>query len=282
MWRYLKAAFWVRPRIPGLGAVPVNALAAIAFGIFGFVNAGFWLLGLAAVGGFTVMLASHRGFQRHVKRQEFQRERIRAEEQMALLVQQLEMPFREKLGALRSKCAKVLQYQREGQTEEALVDQNREALRKLEWAYLKLLTAQQHLREQKSEVDDRGLRKQIAQIEEEMRNETLGPAIKESKAATLEILRRRLALNERREETLREIASDLTRIEAQVDLVLENAAIQGQPQSVSTNIKFASQLLDGGVAFGDAAEAVALVDNSFGEPPLTATRAPEPVGQKSA
>ncbi len=36
MIEYLKQAFWAGPSLPGLGRLPVNALAVLGFGILGF------------------------------------------------------------------------------------------------------------------------------------------------------------------------------------------------------------------------------------------------------
>ena len=46
MFRYLRAAFTARPRVPGLGGVPFNLLGLAGFGILGAANPAFWALGL--------------------------------------------------------------------------------------------------------------------------------------------------------------------------------------------------------------------------------------------
>lgn len=50
MPRYLKEALLVRPRFSLLGGVPVNILAAIAFGIRGIAHPGLWPLGAGVFG----------------------------------------------------------------------------------------------------------------------------------------------------------------------------------------------------------------------------------------
>jgi hypothetical protein len=101
-------------------------------------------------------------------------------------------------------------------------------------------------------------------------------ALRQSKAATLEILKRRLANIERREQSLEEVESDLTRVESQVDLILDNAAMQGKPQTISTDIELASDLVSGGM-FGDAESTVADLDRDYGKP-RTATKTAVPEG----
>ncbi len=56
----------------------------------------------------------------------------------------------------------------------------------------------------------------------------------------------------------------MTRIENQVDLILENATIQGKPQTISTDIQLASDLV-GGAAFGDSQVVIADLDEAFGQ-----------------
>jgi hypothetical protein len=81
----------------------------------------------------------------------------------------------------------------------------------------------------------------------------------------LDILKRRFANVQRREQSLEEVESDLTRVESQVDLILDNAAMQGKPQTISTDLELASDLVSGGM-FGDAESTVADLDRDYGKP----------------
>jgi hypothetical protein len=82
-----------------------------------------------------------------------------------------------------------------------------------------------------SEAD---LARKVATLEADLRNGIDAESLRQSKAATLEILRERLGNVRRRQESLEEIDSGLTRIEAQVQLLIENASIQGKSHTVST------------------------------------------------
>ena len=63
-WEYVKAAFWkpVRSRI--LGAMPLTQMLLVSFGLAGFFNPGFWLLGLAAVVAFVGGRSASERFQK--------------------------------------------------------------------------------------------------------------------------------------------------------------------------------------------------------------------------
>jgi hypothetical protein len=81
-------------------------------------------------------------------------------------------------------------------------------------------------------------------VRRELGYEKITPTLRTSKQATLNILEKRLANLERRGQSLAEIEGDLERIEAQVELARENAAMGSQPETVSANIQLASRMLD--------------------------------------
>jgi len=62
--------------------------------------------------------------------------------------------------------------------------------------------------------------------------------------------------------SLQEIESDLNRIDAQVDLALENATMQGQPQAISGNIDLFSSALDENF-YGESAKTIANLDQTL-------------------
>src|SRR5262249_10912101 len=98
------------------------------------------------------------------------------------------------------------------------------------------------------------------------------PSARESKTATLAILQKRAENFGRRHESLEEIASDLARIEAQIELVLENTTLEGKPQAIAANLDLASQTLDSGV-FGSSAADIADVDAAYAQAPPPRDRA---------
>lgn len=261
MFRYLKAAFWAAPQISGLGRLPVNLLVLIGFAILGFGHPGFWLLGLALEASYLYALTTNDRFQKVIDAGERQLTSDSAQHERQVLIGKLTPGARARLEKLSGQCARVLQLEREAQTEDSIFEGNSEALRKLEWLYLKILVAQQNLQALGS--GEAGLRRQIEILQAEVRADRLSRSLRESKAATLQILEKRLANLERREQSLAEIESDLTRIEAQVDLALDNAGMRGKSETISTNIDLVSQLLDDSV-YGDSGSSIAALDRTFG------------------
>ncbi|HKD50065.1 MAG TPA: hypothetical protein VKB90_04660 [Candidatus Acidoferrum sp.] len=264
MWRYLKAAFFVGVEVPALGRVPVNALAAAGFLILGFGHPGFWFLGLAAEAAVVPALAFNKRFQKVVDAEDKQLSTGDSQSKRSSLVKLLPGEYQSRLTGLERRCDKVLEVYRNAQAEEFLIDTNREALENLKWVYLKLLIARYHLLTAGTEDTPESLEKRIKSLEGELQNGSESPALRQSRAATLDILKRRLANIQRREQSLEEVESDLTRVESQVDLILDNAAMQGKPQTISTDIELASDLVSGGM-FGDAESAVADLDRDYGK-----------------
>jgi hypothetical protein len=269
VWRYLKAAFLVSADVPALGRLPVNVLAGAAFLILGFGHPGFWLLGLAAEAVVLPSLAFNKRFQNYVEANERQLTSGDSQVKRSALVQTLPPEGRKRIDSLDRKCAKVLEVYRNAQADDFLIETNREALDNLKWVYTKLLIARVHLLTAGTDDTAESLQAKIASLEKDLQNSRETPALHQSKAATLDILKRRRANIERREQSLEEVESDLTRVESQVDLILDNAAMQGKPQTISTDLQLASDLVSGGL-FGEAESAVADLDRDYGQPRASA------------
>jgi len=145
VWRYLKSAFFVSVDVPSLGRIPVNVLAATAFGILGFAQPAFWLLGLAVEAAVVPALAFNPRFQKVVEAQSLERSQGNADQQRQTLVKLLEASAQKRLWDLAKKCNQILDVYRTQQAEQYIIDSNDQALKNLEWVYLKLLVARHHL-----------------------------------------------------------------------------------------------------------------------------------------
>jgi hypothetical protein len=245
MWRVLKEAFLARIRTPLLGDMPVNAVAVACFGILGFANPGFWFLGAGLEAAYLLSLVSNRRFRKWVEARSKFEESTDARVQRSELLARLDAAGRARCAALEEKCARILQLYGERQVEDFLVEGNRAALDQLGTFYIQLLAARHNLESKNAAQTESELRRQVAAFEKDVAQQNLPASVRESKSATLAILRKRLENLGRREQTLEEIDSDLVRIEAQVDLALDNALIEGKPQVISTSIDLVSHLLDG-------------------------------------
>jgi hypothetical protein len=266
VWRYLKSAFLVSVDVPSLGRVPVNVLATTAFAILGFAQPAFWLLGLAVEATVVPALAFNPRFQKVVEAEALETSQGNADQKREALVRLLESAAQQRLWGLAKKCSQVLDVYRSQQAEEYIIDSNDQALKNLEWVYLKLLVARHHLLNPASETEE-SLGKKIQELESDLRGGEESETLRQSKTATLNILKKRLATMHKKQETLEEIESDLTRIDNQVDLILENATVQGKPQTISADIELASDLL-GGSIFGEDESAISALEKTYAQKPV--------------
>lgn len=264
MWRYLKSAFLVSVDVPGLGRVPVNVLGAAAFGILGFAQPAFWFLGMALEAAIVPALAFNPRFQKLIQAQSLQNSDADTVQKRRALVNILEPSAKQRLSSLIDKCNQVLDVYRSQQTENYILDSNSQALSSLQWVYLKLLIARHHLQSPVNNETEQSLDKKIQELDADLKDGEETESLRQSKAATLGILKKRLLNVRRKKQTLEEIESDLTRIDSQVDLILENATMQGKPQTISTDIELASDLL-GGSVFGEDESAISDLEQTYGQ-----------------
>lgn len=249
--------------VPGLGRIPVNALGAAAFAILGFAQPAFWFLGLAIEATVLPALAFNPRFQKVVEAQSLQLSQGDAAQKRLALVKVLEPSARQRLSAMIDKCNQILEVYRSQQAEEYVLDSSNQALQSLQWVYLKLLVARHHLQNPMNSDTEQSLDKKIQEIDNDLRDGEETESLRQSKTATRAILKKRLANIVRKGQTLAEIESDLTRIDNQADLLLENASMQGKPQTISADIELASDLL-GGSVFGEDESAVSDLEQTYG------------------
>jgi hypothetical protein len=262
VWHYIKEAFFVRAEVNGLGHLPVNVLLACAFGILGFAQPAFWLLGVAVEVVVVAGLAFNPRFQKYVQAKELQTAQDDDESRRQELIRLLDQKSSDRRTLLSAKCQRILDVFRNQQAEDYIIDSNRDALNSLKWTYLKLLVARHHLLSPPDNETEATLEQRIADLDRQVADASEPESLRQSQAATQAILKKRLVNIRRREQTLAEIDSDLTRIEAQVDLILENATMQSKPHTISTDIELASDLLGAGV-FGDDEQAVSALDRKY-------------------
>jgi len=237
MFRYLSAAFVARPRVPGLGAIPVNLLALAGFAIVGFAVNAFWFLGLGLEAAYLFGLASNARFREIVDARTATAPAVRPQSAgWEQLVGELGGPERTRLMALKAKLQRVIALYDRFHADDITSGQNRDSLLALLGHYARLLQARENLAMQWTDDDDRELRGQAGAIEAQLKQAVLSEELRNSKTRTLEIVQARIENQKRRTQMGEEIESELNRIEAQFDLALENAAMSSTPQAISSDL----------------------------------------------
>ena len=245
MFRYLSAAFTARPRVPGLGEIPVNLLALAGFGIVGLASPAFWFLGLGLEVAYLFGLASNTRFREIVDARSFSAPPSRQQsEGWEQLVGELGGPERSRLMALKAKLQRVTSLYDRFHADDLTSGQNRESLLALLGHYARLLQARENLAQQWTDNDDRELREQAGALETQLKQADLSEELRNSKMRTLEIVQARVENQKRRTQMGEEIESELNRIEAQFDLALENAAMSSTPQAISSDLAIDPERFD--------------------------------------
>jgi hypothetical protein len=241
--RYLWHAFFARPDIPLL-RLPWNAI-----GLAGAAVAG-WMLGdpnIWAVAGageliYLFTLASNEGFQNSIGNRRLGERHGDTEDARKQLLSRVGGAARQRYKRLEDKRARLETLYRDHMSDDLFFEGNRDALQKLTWLFLNLLVAQRNL-VVAPESDERDLQKQIAQLERELASTSGSASLRDSKEATVRLLRERLDNIQHRATSLAEIEADLARIETQFDFVLEEATLRGRPTAISANVELTSDLL---------------------------------------
>jgi hypothetical protein len=244
MLKYLKEGFWVSPHVPGLGRVPVNLLAVVGFGIFGFAESSIWLVGLGLETAYLYACFTSERFRRPVDAREMVLESAESKKKKAELVAGLTPPRRERLRRLEARCGRIVQRYRQTNVDPAVAEANEATLRQIAAFYLELLLVEQNLAELETETSEPMLRKDIQTIGTELKAIALSEPLRESKTSTLQILEKRLANLSRRRVALGEVASNLQRLEAKVELALENAGMSREVEIIAMEVDMTRPLLD--------------------------------------
>ena len=174
MFRYLRAAFTARPRVPGLGGVPFNLLGLAGFGILGLANPAFWFLGLGAEAAYLFGLASNRRFREIV---DGRGREVRVPEEPGAgwerLVGELSGAERGRLMELDAKLQRILGLYERFHADDLTSGQNRESLLALLGHYARLLLARENLARHWTDDEDAELRERGLGLEADLRAEGL-------------------------------------------------------------------------------------------------------------
>jgi hypothetical protein len=240
-WEYVKAAFWkpVRSRI--LGAMPLTQMLLAAFGLAGFVNPGFWLLGLAALVALVGGRSASERFQRFVDAERLLARQGTAEDRMQAAYERLDPSSQARYKALVAVCLEILGL---GPGESGLTDFRAGNLNQLLSLFLRLLASREGITDTLARVDRRELEASIENLTKRLSaaGDPEGPLAR-SLRATLQIEEKRLANLETGEQNLAVVDAELERIEQQVRLVREESAVSRSPEAISARLDAVSRTL---------------------------------------
>lgn len=267
MMRHLFEALKVRTRIPGIGRVPLQPLlllaaVGLAIGVHPIAGAA----ALVAQGLFTIGLARTPAFHKWVRARDVEAKLSRREDQRQKLIERLEPERRDRLFELSKVYLQIEELHAAAPDLPLQTTSHLHSLEQLQWLYLKLLIGQQMLSQDDRSDEARKLRRECRRLSEDLELRDVPDDVRKSKAATLELLRRRLDAIRQRGRTLQRIESDLLRIEASMGLALEHAALDAHPPALTDHVELSTRTLDDHL-FQELESTVHELDESFGTVP---------------
>jgi chromosome segregation ATPase len=238
-WELVVEAFHRKPPNRKLGPVPWNKVALIATAILGLGNPGFWLLGVAGELAYLYLSANSPRFRNLVRAKRLEGERTSTEQQIETWLAELSPAGKGRFEALTASCRdvqKVYETLRPGGL--SVIDEQRwRGLDQLLWLSLRLSVSLELLERQMGAIDPRGLQGEVEELRTEIA--ALAPtseALRKSRQSLLELKQRRLENLGRAGEARQILSSELQRVEQQVELLREEAAMSRDAESLSARI----------------------------------------------
>jgi hypothetical protein len=234
---YITAAFNARPF--GMFVAP-NWVGLGAFGLLGFMEPGFWVLGAGLELGYLFLLATNERFQRLVSAGSVVEATADWNKRIQGLLVRLDAADRRLYDLLAQRCRSIIDLQLQGASPATVpggLESQADGLGRLSWMFLRLLVARRSIRHVIGESGDAGdLRRRQATLERQQADESLGEELRRSLSGQLDILKQRLLQRTDAERKLAYIDAELERIQQQVELIREQAALSTDPELLTQRI----------------------------------------------
>jgi hypothetical protein len=241
-WDFVKEALNVRPELKALGKLPVNWMALAGVGTLGLLNPGFWLVGAGLELAFVVLMAQNPRFRNYVRGRRIQAAKQASaaqwrERQQALLAQ-LSPESQKRFEAFVKRIDDSKGARADDDMTGLIGDVADDGLHRLRWIYLRLLASAEGLEKQVDPSTGKSLQAELDATSKKL--EALGPKpdirIQHSLEQTVDILKQRLKNLEDAKNTLVYIESELRRVEHQAELIIEEAALATDADTLSSRI----------------------------------------------
>ena len=266
-FEYVTAAFNARPF--GMFVAP-NWVGLAAFGLLGVTNPGFWVLGAGLELGYLLSLATNRRFQQTVTSRPLATARAEWNQRIQKVLGRLDTADRRTYDALAERCRSIIDLQLHGATDppEGL-EMQADSLGRLSWTFLRLLLARRTIGSVMGGAqNDAELQRKITSLERQQGQVGLSEELARSIGGQLDILRQRLQQRMDGDRKLAYIDAEIERIEQQVELIREQAALSTDPELLSRRIdEIAASLGTTGQWIRDQQKVYGAMEDLLTEPP---------------
>ncbi len=263
---YVAAAFNARPM--GMFVAP-NWIGLATFGMLGVLNPGFWVLGAGLEVGYLLTLATNHRFQRTVSARPLSASRGEWNDRINRLTGRLQADDRERHEALAARCRGIIDLQTHGGAEIPHgIETQADSLGRLSWTFLRLLVARATIATVVADDEAGVLETRVKALEREAADESAPSDLRRSLSGQAEILNQRIAQRTEARHKLAFIDAELARIEEQVELIREQAALSTDPELLSRRIDEIAATLGGtGQWIRDQQQVYGAMEDLLTEPP---------------
>lgn len=270
---YLKAAFSARPF--GMFVAP-NWVGLAAFGLLGLTNPGFWLIGAGVEVAYLLGLASNGRFQRAIDARQNGGADQEWKARQDALIARLSDTDQARYVAFAARCRTILDLLHQHDPSGASVEVQSENLGRLTWVYLKLLLARRAMSRVLKEPtlgETAELESRLAQLRAQLGNPELTDELRKSLSSQAEILEQRVTQRREGREKLDFLEAEIMRIQEQVELLREQAALSADAEGLSTRLDEITGSLGGASAWlTDQQKLYGSLDDLLQEPPPASAR----------
>jgi hypothetical protein len=271
---YLKAAFNARPF--GMFIAP-NWVGLGAFGLLGLVNPGFWLIGAGVELAYLFGLATNTRFQRAVASGASAGTELEWKTKLDAMVRRLSDTDQARYVAFVARCRAILeqfQQQDPGGGSSAVQGEN---LGKLTWVYVRLLLARRAISRVLKEPtlgETQEIESRLVEVQTRLKDATLHEDLRRSLTSQAEILEQRVTQRKEGREKLDFLEAEILRIQEQIDLLREQAALSTDASGMSARLDEITHSLGGASQWlSDQQKLLGSFDDLLDEPPAVAARA---------
>lgn len=235
---YLKEAFHRRSRVPLLGKLPLNYLALATFAVLGLANPGFLLLGAAAEISYLALLSGNKRFQKLIRGERLLTAQSEHESKVQHSLARLTEPSQRRYRRLLGQCREILGISEalDERSLESLQQMRAGGLNQLLSIFLRLLTSREVLVDTIGRTDRDSVESEVEELEQKVVETPEDSSLRRSLQGSLDIQRKRLENLDKARDNLQVLDAELGRIEHQVALILEEAAVSGKAEILSQRL----------------------------------------------
>jgi len=198
------------------------------------------VLGAGLELGYLLALATNERFQRLVAAVPLVAATADWNKRIQALLGRLDAGDRRTYDLLAQRCRSIIDLQLHGATAATVpggLEAQADSLGRLSWMFLRLLVARRTIRQVIGESGDvADLRRREATLERQQTDASLTDELRRSLGGQLDILKQRLLQRTDAERKLAYIDAELERIQQQVELIREQAALSTDPELLSQRI----------------------------------------------